>query len=325
MGMMLHQCKFIHLSFVFLLILKNASPEANKILIFTPEGEVFNETINGLKNELSRYYKLEIFFISKEMSENFINEKIESISPKVIFLLGNRAIKIFKTYIQKYPAKNGNVPVIALLASQVEGALEGLVNVGGIAYETPMVTALINFRSIFGMQISKVGVIYRSVFEKFINQHTEYCKREKIIVKSIHINDSRGIRSNEIKNAIKQLLQKEKVDVFWVPNDNRLLESKLLSEVWIPIFNKHKIPVVVGVETLAKPDINLGTYAVIPEPISMGEQAAQMVFDLEESGWKFTLPKIYPAISVYSVLNMKKLSGISTAKLNIREVNKIFE
>ena len=301
------------------------SDERPRILVFAPDGEIFKQTIQGMQSEFETSYSLEIINMSKEITEAQIEEKIKSVSPNVMVLMGNRAIKLYKNYTKTDPEKNGSIPVIALLASQVEKATDALKNINGKAYETPMVTALVNFRSIFGMQLDNVGVVYRSVFKEFVLQHIEYCKREKITVKSILVGDDAAKHKREIKTALKQLVQKDKVDVFWIPNDNRLLEPELLLNVWIPTFLKYNIPVIVGVEALVKPEIKFGTYAVIPEPVAMGEQAAQIIFDLEESEWKFADKTIFPAISVYSVLNMRKLSGVSTEKLKLKEVTKVLK
>ena len=163
------------------------------------------------------------------------------------------------------------------------------------------------------------------MYEPFVIKHSKFCKREKINVTGIKVGNNAKKHKGEITKALKQLLQKDKVDVFWILNDNRLLKPELLTKVWIPTFIKHKIPVIVGVEALAKPELNFGTYAVMPEPESMGAQAAEMIFELEESDWKFEKREIYPAISVYSVLNLNKLSGFSVKDLNLSEVKKVFD
>jgi hypothetical protein len=301
------------------------SNELPRILLFTPDGEIFNQTIRGMKNEFDGSYSLEIAVTSDETTEKSIGEIIVSTSPQAVVLMGNRAIKLYKMYTKTNPDKNGSIPVVALLASQVEKATNGLKNINGIAYETPMITALVNFRAIFGTQLDNVGVIYRDVFKKFVQQHTEYSKREKINIKSILIGNDITKYKREIGKALKQLVLKDKVDVFWLPNDNKLLKTELLVNTWIPMFLKHNIPIIVGVEALVIPENRFGTYAVIPEPMAMGEQAAQIIFDLEETGWKFAEKEFFPAISVYSVLNMAKLSGISTEKLNLKEVTKILK
>ena len=95
-------------------------------------------------------------------------------------------------------------------------------------------------------------------------------------------------------------------------------------KVWLPFFATHKVPVIVGIESLVKPELDFGTYAVIPEPRAMGEQAAGLIIDLKEKNWKSDGAIVYPAISVYSVLNMKKAVQITDAKsINFNEVIRV--
>jgi len=302
------------------------SGESPAIMIVAPQGPVFEQVTSGLDGELDGSFDLIKLTYNKELTAAALNEKVASAPPKAIVLMGNKTIRFYKEYVAAYRNKKNDLPTVTLLASQMEEAVEGLDEVQGIAYETPMVTALINFRSIIGKPINKVGVMYRSVFESFVKQHTEYCKREKIEIRSILIGNEAKSHKKEIDKALEQLIRKDKVEVVWIPNDNILLKPELLGEVWIPTFMKNTVPVIVGVEALVKPDLNFGTYAVIPDPKAMGEQAAGIIFDLEESDWRFGKKKVFPAISVYSVLNMKKaLAAANNLKINVNEVSKVLE
>lgn len=306
-------------------VLSVYSDELPQIFVFTHESNVFNQTIRGMNNELEGDYSLKTIPISKKTTVELIEETLTSASPKAIVLMGNRTINLYKKYVMSHPEINGTIPLIALYASQLEKAISGLKNVNGIDYETPMVTALVNFRTIFGTELDNVGVIYRDIYKEFVLQHSEYCKREEITIKSILVGNDASQQKREIKKALRQLVQKDKVDAFWIPNDNCLLTPNLLLKIWIPMFNKHTIPVIVGVEALVKPELRFGTYAVIPEPIAMGDQAAQIIFDLEESEWEFEKIEIFPAISVYTVLNKSKLSGISTKTPNLKDITKVLQ
>jgi hypothetical protein len=301
------------------------SDDLPKLLIISPDGAIFQETIRGMESEIEESFTLKTMTITKETYESQIGKKIAAEKPNALVIMGNRAIRLYKKHLKAHSGENDTLPVIALLASQVEKSVSSFKQVQGINYETPMVTALVNFRSIIGKNINNVGVIYRSVYEPFVIKHTKFCKREKINVIGIKVGDNAKKHKREISKALKQLLQKDKVDVFWILNDNRLLKPELLMKVWIPTFTKYKIPVIVGVEALAKPKLNFGTYAVMPEPESIGAQAAEIIFELEESDWKFEKREVYPAISVYSVLNLNKLSGYTPDKLNLTEVNKVFK
>ena len=84
------------------------------------------------------------------------------------------------------------------------------------------------------------------------------------------------------------------------------------------------MPVIVGVESLVQPEINFGTYAVIPDPEAMGEQAAGLIIDIRDQNWKSDGTVIYPAISMYSVLNFTRAALIVDAKnINMNGITKI--
>jgi hypothetical protein len=302
------------------------SGESPAIMIVASQAPVFEQVIEGLHNELAKSFTLTQFTFDSGFTIPYFNTKIAAVRPQAIILMGNKPIRFYKEYVDSFGNKKNDIPVVTLMASQMELAIDGLANVQGIAYETPMVTALVNFRSLIGQPINKVGVLYRGIFERFVKQHTEYCKKEKIEVKSILIGNETKSHKQEIGNALQQLIRKDKVEVVWIPNDNILLKPEILGEIWIPTFIKCKIPVIVGVESLVKPELNFGVYAVIPDPKALGEQAAGIIFDLENSGWQFDRTLVYPPLSVYSVLNMKKAESLPNAsKININEVTKILK
>jgi hypothetical protein len=78
------------------------------------------------------------------------------------------------------------------------------------------------------------------------------------------------------------------------------------------------------VETLVNPALQFGTYAVLPDPQALGEQAAHLLSQLMDNNWQFSETKVFPPISVYSVLNMEKAGRITDEKkMNLEEVTKV--
>jgi hypothetical protein len=318
--------KYRHLIFIIVFAGWAFSEELPALVIVSPQGPVFQQAIEGLNNELVKSFSLTKIVFDSSLTDAAFTAKITAVSPKAIILMGNKPIRYYKECIKSDKNNLIGLPVIALLASQMEQAIDGLSNVQGIAYETPMVTALINFRNVINRPIQTVGVIFRGIFEGFVKQHIDYCKKEKIEVKSILIGNDPKSQKQEIQRALQHLISKDNTEVVWVPNDNILLKPDILGEIWIPTFSKHKIPVIVGVESLVRPELDFGAYAVIPDPKALGEQAAGIVFDLQSSDWKFDRTIVYPALSVYSVLNMKKVEALNgTFKINYSEVTKLLK
>ncbi len=153
-----------------------------------------------------------------------------------------------------------------------------------------------------------------------------FCLKEKIEIKGFEIDEDTSKHQIEIGNALQRLLKKEKVDALWIANDNVLLRPDLLGNVWLPALKKNKVPLIVGVEALVNPKLNFGTFAVIPDPVALGEQAAEIIFDLKAEEWEHSGIEIYPAISMYSVLNYKSASEIADKQtLKTYEVSKVLK
>ena len=213
---------------------------------------------------------------------------------------------------------------MTILALDLKRALSGIENAIGIAYETPIVSALVNFRRVVNKPLTKVGVLYRKPFKEFVEKQTLFCFKERIEIKGIEIGDDTSNYQNMIASALQTLLKEEKVDAIWVANDNVLLKPELLGNVWLPAIKNKKVPLIVGVEALVKPELNFGTFAVIPDPAALGEQAAEIIFDLKADDWEHSGIVIYPAISMYSVLNFKKATEITNMQyLKTYEVSKV--
>jgi hypothetical protein len=325
-GMKFHFYIFL---FAFLLIFKASAAmgqQLDPLLILMPKGELFEAAKNGLMNELKYEFALSTMNVNEGTSIEAIDAQITAVSPRAVVLMGNRSITIYAQYVHGYKNKTASLSVLAILALDVKRASTGIENVQCIAYETPMVTALVNFRRVMKQSLESVGVVYRKPFEEFVAKHTEYCKKEKIFVKSIMISDDASAHKKEISKALQQLVQKEQVQAFWVPNDNILLKPELLMDVWLPVFKKFKVPVIVGVESLVRPEIDFGTYAVMPDPQSMGEQTAGLITDLKEQNWRNFGTVIYPAISMYSVLNLKKAAlFVDIKSININGITKVLK
>lgn len=294
------------------------------LLILLPDGELFEAAKTGLEKELRSEFAISTMEVNDATRVADIDKKIASVAPRAVVLMGNSSIRLYAGYAHDHRDETASLPVVAILALDIKRAVADIGDVHAIAYETPMVTALVNFRRVINKPVATVGVVYREAFEEFVTQHTEYCKKEKIAVKSILIGDDASSHQKEISKALKQLVKKERVQAFWVPNDNILLKPELLMEVWLPLFSAQKVSVIVGVESLVKPELNFGTFAVIPDPVAMGEQAAGMIADLKDEDWKFDSTVVYPAISMYSVLNLKKAVSVADVKsINVNEVTRV--
>lgn len=297
------------------------------VFIITASGSIFDQARNELVNELRDEFSVSIC----EINEAATIEQIASLFnsngiPKSVVLIGNNAIRMYLKYSDQYKKKTEGIQVVTILALDVQRAVAGIPNVNAISYETPIVTALVNFRRVLDKPINKVGVIYRKAYQEFVVKQARFCRKENIEIKGLEISDDAGKHQTEITEALKTFLKKDPVDALWVVNDNILLKPELLGNVWLPTLKKNKTPLIVGVEALANPKLNFGTFAVIPDPVALGEQAAEIIFDLKFDSWSHNGIMIHPAISTYSVLNVKKATEFTELeKLKVFEVSKVLK
>ena len=77
--------------------------------------------------------------------------------------------------------------------------------------------------------------------------------------------------------------------MIWILNDDKLLTPRLISEGWIVGLDERPwLPTIVGAASLVSATSNLGTFAVLPDHIALGSQAASMLLDLASNGWQLT-------------------------------------
>ena len=76
-----------------------------------------------------------------------------------------------------------------------------------------------------GVNIRRVGVIYRDFMENSIRTNRIYCRKEHINLISYPISNNKDL-DKELEKGLNYL--KNKVDALWVLNDSRLINVKFL-------------------------------------------------------------------------------------------------
>jgi hypothetical protein len=297
------------------------------ILVIRPEGNDFRSVVKGMAGDLGNDAIIKEKTIDDDSRTADIDSAVRLCKPVAIVLMDNSAIRLYKEYQKGLTDSAAKIPSIALMGILVGNAIEGLDNAAAISYEIPIVTSGLILRSLTGVPLGKVGVVHREIMKKLIEQNRETCARENIVIVNRCIQDKDPEQMSSVKNALVDLLKKEKVDALWIPNDNVLLSVSLLKEVWIPLINKYKKPVIVGIEALANPELGIGTLAVMPDHVALGVQAASMITNARENdGWSMRAGSVDPALSVYKVLNLKQARKFfDVKKENISSIDKVLE
>jgi hypothetical protein len=316
---------------VFLLALLASGPgffahAQEPLLVIRPEGNDFRTVVKGMAVDIGNDAVIMEKIIDDDSKAADIDSTIRQCTPAAVVLMDNSAIRLFKKYQRGLADSTPKIPSIALMGILVGNAIQDIDNAMAISYEVPIVTSAIILRSLTGVPLGRIGVVHREVMRNLIEENRETCLREKVVIVSRCIRDKDPDLASSLKEALTDLLKKERVDALWIPNDNVLLSIALLREVWMPLVNKYKKPVVVGVETLANPELDFGTIAVVPDQMALGVQAAGMITSARENGWKTSAGNVDPALSVYKVLNLKQARKFfDVKKENISGIDKVLE
>ena len=218
------------------------------------------------------------------------------------------------------------LPSVSLMGVLVANAIDGLSNATGISYEVPAITSVLSLRTVICRQIGTVGVVHREFLENFIEINKAFCKKEKIDLISISLpNKSRNMKYL-LRKALTELIEARGIQALWVPNDNLLLQSDYIESVWVPLTSQAQIPVIVGVDVFVNPQMNFGTFAVLPDHLSLGNQAAEMIYNIRENNWKVMKSKVEPPLAIYKIINyrqVRKFFGISDEAL--KSIDKVLK
>lgn len=292
-----------------------------KVLAITVSGDIFSQTLSAIHDDIGE----ELIIVEKTVDHDtpieVLAETIASTQPKLIILLGNAPVILYKKYQRQYPGLNFP-PSITMSALHVDRLIPGIKNIVGIRYEVPAVTSLVAMRSLSNAPIKKVGVIYREWMDEQIELNRKLCAFEKIELVTVRLPNK--VSFQKFSYHLKHLLDREDIDALWVVNDNALLSPRVIQNGWLPALRRFDKPVVVGTEGLTKNNLKFGTFTVIPDHYSMGIQGAGLIAELMENNWLLERNQVYHPIAIYKLLNLKlakyKNIPIRTEKLGSVDV-----
>lgn len=296
----------------------------DKLLILQHSGIHYESVYNSLQSEISNDFEIVKVVNDKEMSAKAIKKLLQKEKPKLLVLMNNNNIQSYKTYVKTQPKDAEIIPSISLMAAFIEKEIEGLPNSAGITYEIPIVTSVVNLRSMMSIPKVKLGIIYRDFLRSFIEKNTAYCKAEGIDVKTFYVPQGETRYKELLKIGLKELVKKHGANTIWVPNDPVFLTKDIIQTVWKPFIEEYDVPVIVGVESFLLSEVNFGSFAVLPDHSAMGQQAANIVYSIQDNGWKSDNTLVEAPISIFKVLNFKRAkSHIDTTE--VPNVDKIIQ
>ncbi|HEY0707782.1 MAG TPA: hypothetical protein VGG33_13345 [Polyangia bacterium] len=277
------------------------------VLIAMPDSASFHTVRRTLIDEVKSDFDVETEIIKAGTTPIQLRDRLQSSGAAAVVLMDNPTIKLYRACQAAVPPGQPPVPAaVVVMASFLEEASARLPNVSGVAYEVPAVTALVNLRAIIDRPIRRVGVVHRPVFQRFLARQTELAAREQIELVPVAV--SAHPSAEEIRAALRQLRRSAQIDALWVLNDNQLLRNAaFLAAAWRPELAAMDVPVIVGTPALVGHEAQFGTFAVVPDLDALGVQAANLVFEVAENGWKASGISVEPPISTVTIGNMRQL------------------
>jgi hypothetical protein len=216
-------------------------------------------------------------------------------------LLNNPTVAAYRSYQRQHPQAAFPLGVVMMTSLLEEQSALGLKNATGIRYEVPLVTVVTNLRRLIASPIQRVGVVYRRGFRQFVEFEKRLAGREHVQVVSEIISDAPN--ESELKRALRAV--KNRADLLWVLNDDRLLTPHLLAEGWIPgLAERPFIPTIVGARSLVSAESTFGTFAVLPDHTAFGAQAAELLFQAADNGWTPLDTHIQLPLSTMTIIDL---------------------
>ena len=299
-----HPLSIIKLLLLVLVILYPSyllADNSKNILLFRAFGDKFSQTSQGIKDDLGEDFNVIEKIIEPEMAASIIKNHINNIKPVVIVLIGNTSARLYTRYQKKYPQQTFP-PSVIMSALFVDRLLQQMKNTQGIRHEIPAVTGISSIRALLKQPVKRVGVIYRKWMRNYIKLNSDFCLQEGIELVAVEIPNMISVKN--FNYHLRHLLSKE-IDALWVANDNTLISSQLIQNVWLPNIKEFNKPVIVGVENLTTRTLNFGTFAVVPDQYALGIQGAGLIGDIIDEGVKqFEQNKVYEPLSVKKLLNL---------------------
>ncbi len=279
------------------------------VLVAMPPSSNFQAVRRSLLNELQRDFNVATLAVTASVTSEDLGAAIRRVSPACIVLMNNSTVGLYREYQRASLRDNPGAvfpPSVIVMASFIDELRPTLVNATGIAYEVPGVAAFVDLRSVIKAPIHRVGVIYRPSFRQFINRQKDLAEKEQIELVTIEVGE--GVYADRLRSSLHVLLVGQRVDALWMINDNELIKSsEYLDQTWRAELRSAHVPVVVGVPNLVNPEAPLGTFAVVPDHGGLGLQAANLIFDLSENGWRADQHPVELPISINTLADVRQV------------------
>jgi putative ABC transport system substrate-binding protein len=273
------------------------------LLVAMPNSPNFVEVRKSLVSEVQKSFNIHTLAVAPETTVADLALAIRTVGPVCVVLMNNATMNLYR----QYQTANPDAPMpaaVLLMASLVEDVQARLRRATGIAYEVPGVTSFVQLRSVISAPINRVGVIYRPAFRTFVERQKLLAAKEHVELISVLVPND--VTAAGLREALHNLVKGNRIDAVWMLNDNALVQDEeFVDDGWRGELSEARLPLIVGVPNLVQPSSPLGTLAVVPDYEALGLQAANLLFELAENGWRVETHPVELPLSVKTVVDVR--------------------
>jgi hypothetical protein len=270
------------------------------VVVFLPLDATVQPVWVALRDELSPEMDVIPIPMSKSSTTKDLARAFAEHSPKCVVLIDNKTTNLYARYQASAPHQS--FPPAVILLSSYAGTYGNVRNATGIAYEVPLLLSATRLRNFVATPIERVGVVYRKALHRYVQGQALLAKTEEIEVIAVEVPDDAS--SRDVADALSKLMGR--IDALWILNDNGLLTPEHIQEGWLPALAKAPLLTIVGIPGLVTRDVRFGTFAVVPDLGALGVQAATLIYDVADNGWRISGHLgIEEPLSVRTVLDVK--------------------
>jgi hypothetical protein len=274
------------------------------VLVAMPDSTSFRTVRRALVDEIKKDFDVVTQIVDARTDPATFGSRVDAAHPSCLVLMDNPTVKLYRAYQKAH--QGPPLPAVVVMSSFLEELRGDLPNTSGVAYEVPGVTAFVNLRSVIEKPVARVGVLHRPSFRRFVERQKALAAKEQITMLPVEVPSEPT--SSDVRAALRSFHGAGQIDALWVLNDNQLLrDGGFLETVWRPEIASLGVPVVVGVPTLVSAEARFGTFAVLPDLEPMGVQAANVLFEISENGWKAGEHPVELPVSTVTVVNMRQV------------------
>jgi putative ABC transport system substrate-binding protein len=294
------------------------------LFVAMPMGPAFLETRKALAAEVSGTFDLTTFVVTPETRPADFRAALDAAAPTCVVLMNNGTVRMYRDYQRERPGAP-SPPAVIVMTSFLEDIRREIKGATGIAYEVPGVTAFVSLRELIQAPVARVGVVHSPYAKAFVARQRALAMKEQIELVSIELGGE-SPNARELQGALDALRRYHQIDALWVLNDNRLLrDGRFLREAWMPALKSLGVPVVVGAAPLVNASSPFGTFAVLPDHAALGAQAANLIFDLADNGWRVESHPIELPLSTVKVLDVQSARSFGLRESALNRVDRRVE